>query len=107
MRPGGSGGAAGAVSRRREAQHGGVVLGELLQARHVAHMDAVLEIGPHYHHGNIFVFARLPSEKLKETKTARGKRVKRLSGGLRDAGCCRMSVLASRGGFHSIRQTHF
>lgn len=68
VRPGGSGGAAGAIPRRGEAQHGGVVLGELLQTRHVAHVDAVLEIGPHYHHGNVFVFARLPGEKLKKRK---------------------------------------
>lgn len=68
VRPGGSGGAAGAVARRGEAQHGRVVLGELLQTRHVAHVDAVLEVRPHYHHGKVFVFARLPGEKLKEAK---------------------------------------
>lgn len=98
VRPGGSGGAAGAVPRRGEAQHRGVVLGELLQTRHIAHMDAVLEIRPHYHHGNIVVSARLPGEKLKETKTARRRRVKRLSGGLHDV-CFRIPGLASRGGF--------
>lgn len=73
VRPGGSGGAVRAVPRRGEAQHRRVVLGELLQTRHVAHVDAVLEIRPHYHHGNVFVFARLPGEKLEETKTAVGK----------------------------------
>lgn len=73
VRPGGSGGAARAVPRCGEAQHGGVILGELLQTRHVAHVDAVLEVRSHYHHGNVFVFVRLPGEKLKKAEMTGGK----------------------------------
>ena len=57
--------AAGAVTRRGETQHGGVILGELLQTCHVSHVDAVLEVRPHRHHGNVVVFATLPGEQLK------------------------------------------
>lgn len=56
--------AAGPVPWRGEAQHGGVVLGELLQARDVAHVHTVLEVGPHRHHGNVVLVARLPCQEL-------------------------------------------
>lgn len=31
-------------------------------------MDAVLEVGSHRYHGNLFVSARLPSQQLKQTQ---------------------------------------
>lgn len=66
VRAGGSGGAARAVPGGGEAQHRGEVLRELPQTRHVAHVDAVLEVGPHDHHGNVFVSVGLPGEELGE-----------------------------------------
>lgn len=60
------GGAARAVPRRGEAQHRGEVLGEFPQPGHVAHVDAVLEIGPHRHHRRLFLVLRLPGDELRE-----------------------------------------
>lgn len=65
LRPQRSGRAAGAVTGRGETQHGGVILGELLQTRQVSHVDAVLEVRPHRHHGNVVVSAAFPGEQLK------------------------------------------
>lgn len=56
--------AAGSVPWRGEAEHGGGVLGELLQARDVAHVHAVLEVGPHRYHADIVLVARLPCQEL-------------------------------------------
>lgn len=64
--------AAGAVSGCRETQHRGEILGELLQSRHIPHVDAVLEVWSHCHHGDLVVFARLPGEQLKQTNKEGG-----------------------------------
>lgn len=74
MRPHSSGWAAGAVAGRREAQHRGVILCELLQTRHVAHVDAVLEVWSHCHHGNLLLFARLPGEQLEQDSGGGGEK---------------------------------
>lgn len=74
MRPHSSGRAAGAVAGRREAQHRGVILGELLQTRHVAHVDAVLEVWSHCHHGNLLLFTRLPGEQLEQDSGGGGEK---------------------------------
>lgn len=58
------GGAARPIPGSGEAEHGGEVLGELLQARHKAHVDAVLKIGPSRHHGNLLFLLRLPGDQL-------------------------------------------
>lgn len=58
------GGAAGPVPGGGEAQHRGEVLGELLQAGHEAHMDAVLKVGPGRHHGNLLFLLWLPGDQL-------------------------------------------
>lgn len=105
VRPGGSGGAAGAVPRRGEAQHRGVVLGELLQARHVAHVDAVLEVGPHDHRGNVAVSPRLPGEELEETKRTRGGACLR-ERTLRGSPWRRDSWISIQRRFCSVRQKH-
>lgn len=60
--------AAGAVSRCSEAQHRGEILGELLQACHVSHMDAVLEVRSYCYHGNVLFFARFPGQQLLKKK---------------------------------------
>ena len=57
-------GAAGPVPGGGETQHGGEVLCELLQARHKAHVDAVLKVGPGGHHGNLLFLLRLPGDEL-------------------------------------------
>lgn len=58
--------AARAIPGRGEAQHRGEVLGELAQPRHVAHVDAVLEVGPHRHHRGLVLVLRLPRDELRE-----------------------------------------
>lgn len=58
------GGAPRPVAGSGEAENGGEVLGELLQARHETHVDAVLEVGPGSHHGNLLFLLRLPSNQL-------------------------------------------
>jgi len=64
--------AAGAVPRRGETQHRGVILCELLQTRHISHMDAVLEVRSRRYHGNIVVSARLPGQQLKTDEWKKG-----------------------------------
>ena len=59
-------GAAGAVSRRSETQHRAVVLCELLQPRHVAHMHTVLEVRSHCNHGDLLFLTWLPCQQLAE-----------------------------------------
>lgn len=66
------GGAARAVPGRGEAQHRGEVLGELAQPRHVAHVDAVLEVGPHRDHRGLVLVLRLPGDELRERGAAMG-----------------------------------
>lgn len=58
------GGAPRPVAGSGEAENGGEVLGELLQARHETHVDAVLEVGPGSHHGNLLFLLWLPSNQL-------------------------------------------
>ena len=58
------GGAPRPISGSGETQHRGEILGELLQARHEAHVDAVLKVGPGSHHGNLFFLLRLPGNQL-------------------------------------------
>lgn len=56
--------AAWTVSRRGEAQDRSVVLGELLQARYVSDMDAVLEVGTHGHHAGLVAVTGFPRQEL-------------------------------------------
>lgn len=58
------GGASRPVAGSGEAKHGGEVLSELLQARHEAHMDTVLKVGPGSHHGNLLFLLWLPGNQL-------------------------------------------
>lgn len=58
-------GAARPVTGGGEAQHRGEVLSELLQARHKAHVDAVLKVGPGGHHGNLLFLLWLPGHQLR------------------------------------------
>lgn len=76
VRPQSFGRAAGAVAGRREAQHGGEILGELLQARHVSHVDAVLEVRSHCHHSDVVIRARLPGEQLQRRGKEKNASVK-------------------------------
>lgn len=70
--------AAGAVSGCREAQHRGVILGELLQTCHISHMDAVLEVRSYCYHGNFVILARFPGQQLKwGKKQCKNKRKKK------------------------------
>lgn len=55
-----------AVSWSGEAQHRRVVLGELLQTRHVAHVDTVLEVGTHCDQGDLAAAAGFPRQELKK-----------------------------------------
>lgn len=57
-------GAAWPIPGGGETQHRGEVLGELLQARHEAHVDAVLKVRPGGHHGNLLFLLRLPGDQL-------------------------------------------
>lgn len=60
--------AAGAVSRCSEAQHRRVILSELLQTCHIAHMNTVLEVRSHGYHSNFFIFPWFPGQQLQYRK---------------------------------------
>lgn len=62
---------AGAVSWSGEAKHRCVVLGELLQTRHVAHVDAVLEVRAHGDHGDFVAAAGFPRQELEKRSNRR------------------------------------
>lgn len=72
--------AAGAVSGCCEAQHRGVILGELLQTCHVSHMDTVLEVRSYCYHGNFIVSAKFPGQQLKRRGGKKGEEITRTVG---------------------------